>query len=888
MSAPGSRVPPRLATRMLEALLPEESREAVIGDLTESYEQRVDRGPVRAAWRYWREACVALLALQILPNAVSAYVPYTRESPVQAFLSDLRHAVRVLARARGFALLCIVTLALAIGAATAIVSVANPLLLNAIPYPDADRLVMVNEQAAGGGGTNLGYATYADLRRDARSLSHSAAYGTWEPTVFGEHDAERLRGLRVTSDFFRTLGVRPMLGRDFVAEDDTPDTYNVVILSHGLWTRRFGADPGIIGRTIDLGGTKPVVLGVLPASFENVLDPTSQLYRALGYATQESACRSCRHLRMIGRLRDGVTREGSARELDALMRRLAAAYPTEYRGAAAGAVVERLKDRVTRDTRAIFVATFGAVALLLLIAMANVVNLQLARAARRDEEFAVRAALGAGRGRIARQLFAEGLVIAVAGGALGVVAAAVILPSLVAQLPSSLPRLASVRLDWLVLSIVSGIVLLIALAMGMVPAIQAGRRRLFDAIRGGGRGGGTPHHRTRAGLVVAEVAVAMMLVVGAALLGRSLFQLLSVDMGFDPHNLVTMEVQATGPAYDSATTVFANHDRIREAVMAVPGVESVGLTSQLPLGGSFDRYGIRDRDDLMRGIESGADADRYTVSWDYMRAMRIPVLRGRGFTEAESRDSSTHVAIVSDALARKLWPAGDALGRSIRIGGGDDRPWYEVIGVAADARHTGLDETVSQQVYMPERQWQWPQSTIVLVARVTGDASSAIPAIREAARSVDPLQPISKIATMEQVVARSTGQRRLGMLLFVAFGGMALLLAAAGIYGVLAGSVAERTREFGVRTALGATPRSIVGLVLRQGGMLVATGLALGAAGAFSMSRYLRSLLYSVESNDPAALLIGAATILLVAIAACVIPARRATMTDPVSALRAD
>ncbi|MEX2179268.1 MAG: ABC transporter permease [Gemmatimonadaceae bacterium] len=884
MSAPA---PPRLAIRLLEALLPEESRDVLIGDLTESWQQAGAHGP-GAYLRFWHEAVTALFALQIVPDHVSAYVPSTRESRMQSFLADLRQAVRVLSRARGFTLLCVGTLGLAIGATTAIVSIANPLLLQAVPYDDADRLVMVNERGGDGRATNVGYATYADLRRDSRSLQRSAAFGSWEPTVFGEHDAERLRGLRVSWEYFRTLGVRPVIGRDFLASDDTPDHYNVVILGHGLWNRRFAADPGIIGKTVDLGDTRPVVIGVMPASFENVLDPTSQIWRALGYDAQDWACRDCRHLKMVGRLRDGTTHAAAGSELEALMQRMASQFPTVYVGA--GAVVERLQDRVTQNTRTIFVAVLGAVTLLLLIAVANVVNLQLARAARRDGEFAVRAALGAGRSRIARQLFSEGLVIAIGGGVAGVVIAALALPTLVAQLPASLPRLASIRLDWQVLALVAFVVLLVAVVMGMVPALQAGRRGLFDAIRGGARsgGGGTPHHRTRAGLVVAEVALAMMLLVGASLLGRSLVRLLSVDMGFDPSGLITMEVQATGTAYETAGQVYGNHDRIREAVRAVPGVIDVGLTSQLPLGGNFDRYGLRDRDNLPTEPSRGTDADRYAVSWDYMRAMRIPVVRGRAFTEAESLDSTAHVTIVSDALARRMWPGGDAIGKYIRIGGGDDRPYFQVIGIAGNARHTGLDETVTQQVYVPERQWYWPEQTIALVVRVSGSASRAIPAVREAVRSVDPLQPISRVATMDQVVARSTGQRRLGVMLFTAFGGMALLLAAAGIYGVLAGAVAERTREFGVRTALGATPRSIVSLVLRQGVVLAGTGLLLGAGGAFALSGYLRSLLFGVEANDPVAMLVGASAILLVALAACFVPAHRATSVDPASALRSD
>ncbi len=877
------RRPPRFAIRLLDLFLPEESRDVVIGDITESWEQMDATRPVAAYLQVWRETAAALLSLQILPANVAAFVPTFRESRVQSFLSDIRHAVRVLSRAPGFTVLCIATLALAIGATTALFSVANPLLLNAVPYPRGDRLVVVNERAPDGSSMNVGYLTYADLRRDARSLRHSAAVGTWQPTIFGEQDAERLDGLRVTWEYFKTLGVRPALGRDFLEDDDVPDRQNVVILSHGLWTRRFAADPAIIGRTIDLGGANPVVIGVMPAAFEDVLAPTAQLWRALGYRSEGPACRSCRHLKMAGRLADGVTEVEASRELSALMRRVAGEHPTVYRGD--GVVVERLQDRVTANTRAIFVAILGAMALLLLIAVANVVNLQLARAARREEEFAVRAALGAGRARIAGQLFAEALVIAVAGGVAGVVVAALALPSLVSRLPASLPRVASVRLDWQVLAVVAGIVLLVAIVTGMVPAFKAGRRQLFEAIRAGGRSADVPHHRTRAGIVVAEVALAMMLLVGASLLGRSLVRLLSVDMGFDPSNLITMEVQATGPSYALPELVLGNHDRIRAAVRAVPGVEEVGLTSQLPLGGNFDRYGIRDRD-AIAPEESAGDADRYTVSWDYMRAMRIPVLRGRSFTEAEARDSAARVAIVSDALSRRMWPAGDALGKYISVGGSTPQRYFEIIGVAANARHTGLDETVTQQVYMPERQWRWVEDVMVLVVRVRGDASSHLSAVREAVRSVDALQPITKIATMDQVVARSTGQRRLGLMLFGAFGAMALVLAGAGIYGVLAGAVTERTREFGVRAALGATPVSIVGLVLRQGAALAAVGLVIGAAGAVGLSRYLRSLLFGVEATDPVAIVGGGLVIVAVALAACVVPARRATSVDPATALK--
>ena len=874
--------PPRLALRFLETVLPEESRDAVIGDIVERWEQEAATQRFGAA-RFWFECIQAVVTMQFLRPDSSAFEPAQRESFVQGFLSDLRRGARSLARAPGFSLVAIGTLALAIGATAALLSVANPLLFQVLPYEKPKQLVMIDERMGDGGRGNVGYATYKDLRDASRSFTHAAAFGTWEPTLFGEQEGERLRGLRVTWEFFRTLGVQPVLGRDFVREDDTPDNLNVVIITHSLWQRRFGGDPGVVGRTIDLATTRPTIIGVLPESFENVLDPPSEIYRALGYASQPWACRSCRHLRSVGRLRADVTREQATRELDPMMQRMAAEHPNTYPGA--GVVMEQLSDRVTNSTRAIFGVVIGAVALLLLIAAANVVNLQLARAARRESEFAVRAALGAGRGRIARQLFAEGLVIAAAGGIAGLLFAAAALPPFVALLPETLPRLASIGLDATVLVIIAALVLFVAVAMGMVPAFRAGTHSLFSAIRAGGaRGGGTPHHRTRSGIVIAEVSLAMMLVIGATLLGRSMLHLLSVDLGFQPSRLVTMTVQSSGSRYDSAAKVFAHHDRIREAVARVPGVKAVSLTSQLPLGGNYDAYGVYLRDS---GRDTPvADAQRYAVSWEYMRTMGMRIVRGRPFTEEETRDTALRVAIVSESMAR-AFPGGDAIGKYVRMGG-ETRPWIQIVGVAADTRHEGVDQGAVRQIYVPERHWNWEEDTMILVARVEGDAAAFVNPVRAAVRSVDPIQPISRMATMEQVVSRSIGQRRLGLILFVAFSAMALLLAGAGIFGVLAGAVTERTREFGVRTAFGATPASITGLVLRQGGLLAGVGLALGGAGALMLSRYLGSLLYEVKSHDPVSIALGVGVVVMVALVACIVPARRAVRTDPIVALRSE
>ena len=884
MSSRRAPSPPRLAVRLLETFLPADTREIVIGDLVETFEADAVHHPIAARLRFWRETLGAVFPLQFAPQSVSAFNPPTMETHVQSFLTDLRIAVRSLARVRGFTLLCTLTLGLAIGATAAIFSVANPLLFAALPFPNADRLVTVWDRGASGGTSRTTYATYLDLRRDSRTLERSAIMANWDVTLFGDQDSERMQGSRVTWEFFRTLGVRPILGRDFTEADDTPDNADVAILSYGLWARRFGSDSNVIGRTIDVNGVRRRVIGVMPAGFENVLLPTDQIWRPLGYAPGgDSACRTCHHLVMLARVKAGVSLDAAAQELNALSTRLAEQYPNDY--AVPGSIVQGLQENATKNARPVLLALVAAVFVVLGIAVINVVSLQLARAARRQEEFAVRAALGAGRARLAGQLFAEGLVLALLGGIAGVAIAAAVLPLLLAQLPQDLPRLSAIHVDWMTLLLVSAIVLGVAMVAALVPTSTAGGKRLFDTLRGGTRALGGAHHRTRATLVIGEVALAMMLLVGAGLLGRSLMRLLSVNAGFDAGHLVTMQVQATGTAYPDRAAIQANHDRILESVRALPGVEAAGLTGMLPLGGNYDDRGIDVLDKPVQNPSLRPSAMRYTVTADYLRAMRIPVVRGRAFSEAEARDTTVRVTLVSDAMARRIWPGEDPIGKQIRLG---ERPWMTVIGVTANVRHTGLDEGDRMAFYVPEQQWDYGESEMTLVVRTTGDPSAMVSTVREAVRRVDPRQPITNVATMQGVVASSTAQRRLGFLLFIAFGAMALLLAAAGIYGILAGSVAERTREIGLRTALGASRGSIAGLVVRQSGALAGVGLVLGTAASLALARYLRALLFGTEASDPVSLVFAIGVIAVIAAVACIVPARRALHVDPMVALRSE
>jgi putative ABC transport system permease protein len=880
---------PRLALTVLRALVPERDQDAFLGDLTESYAaQRQARGSMRAQLWLWRETADALRFVSLgSPNRGPASQPQPTGDPrVTSFFADIRHGVRLLRRAPGFTALALLTVGLGVGVTAAIFSIVNPVLLEPLPYPDPDRVVIVWERGSDGSRSNTGFATYADLSRDARTLERSAALSYWTPTLTpNDGEAEKLNGQSVSSTYFGVLAVRPALGRDFLPSDDKQGADPVTILSYGLWMRRFAGDSSIVGRPIFLNGSPVTVIGVMPRTFDNVLSSQAQLWRPLRYdATLRYACRTCRHLRMVARMRAGTSLETVSAELDRLSARLMQTYPKEY--AASGVHVVRVKDEVTRAARPVLFAILGATALVLLLTMANVTYLQLARAMRREEEFAVRVALGAGRGRLGQQLLAEGLLLALLGGAVGVLVAKLALPVLVLRLPDALPRLSAIRLDPTVLGVAGGLTLLFAVAIGLTPAWTMGLRS-FDVLRHGSRLTGTGRRATRSGLVVAEVALALVLLVGAGLLGRSLVRLLSVDMGFDPSHLLTLDVQSIGQRYRTDADVRAYHARLREAIRAIPGVEGVGITTQLPLGGNMDMYGVRAQDKPLPNPELAPNGDRYIVSPDYMQTMRIPLLKGRAFTEADDRDSVPAVVIVSAALAAKLWPGENALGKRVQMGGFDS-PWREVVGIAGNVKHHGLDESVTQQFYVPDHQWPWSDNEMLLVARTRGDPAAIAPAVRRAIAALDPQVPISQVATMEQVVSDSTAQRRLALLLFMSFAGVALVIAAAGIYGVLSGSVAERTREIGVRAALGASPSDVLWMVLSQGGRLAFAGLLVGTGASIALSKFLEGLLFGVRRFDP--LTLGGVVVLLAAIAllACIVPARHALKVEPVEALRGE
>jgi putative ABC transport system permease protein len=858
----------RLCVRCLERFLPPMLSDHVIGDLME---QR-DRG----TWWILRQTVAALVHLR------------GREQPgdgfVRTFWNDVRLAFRQLRRAPAFAVTAIVTLGLAIGATASIFSVIDPVLLRPLPYPDQDRLAVIWERMPDGSRDNVGFMTAADIGAQASSIERWAVVSDWQPTL-GDTDAERVSGVRVSATYFRTLGVQPALGRDFLAEEDAPGKNRVVILSHQLWVRRYNGDPSIVGKKIPIDGFQYDVAGVMPASFDNVVSPNAQIWRVIGYSVaQPWACRTCHHLRLIARIKAGVTTRAASTELDQIHARLTRAFPKEY--ASVGMQVVRLQDEITRDIRPALLAVGGAVVLVLFIAVANVVNLQLARAVRRREEFAIRVALGAGAWRLTRQALAEGLVLATFGGIAGIGVALAAVPVLVRQLPPNLPRLAAIHLDGPALMLIAAVVLTLALIMAVVTSSRTGNE-LGSTLRSAKRLSTGGQHLTRSTLVVAEVALAVMLLVSAGLVGRSMIKLLNVNTGFDATHLLTMEVDAGGARYSDDASVFAYHDRIRDAVRALPGVVSVAISNQVPLGGNVDMYGVVNVDTPPVNPEAVPNGDRYVVSTDYLATMRISVVKGRAFTAAENRDSTAYVALVSEALAARVWPGEDPIGKHFRVGG-DKAPVRTVIGVTANVKHRGLDAVATRQWYIPERQWLQADNQVILVVRTTGEPALLAQTVRKAIANIDPTQPVINVTTMDQFIDQSTAQRRLALVLFVAFATAALLLAVAGIYGVLAGAVAERTREIGLRAALGASPREIVALILRQGGALAGLGIVIGVTAAAGLTRYLATFLFGVEQRDPVTFVGVTVVLTLVALAACAIPAMRAVRIDPSEALRYD
>jgi putative ABC transport system permease protein len=814
---------------------------------------------------------------------------YGWENAVGSVLADLRFAGRRLRSNPGFALVSVLTLALGIGATTAIFSAVNPVLFEPLPYQDPDRIVMIWDYGREGERNDVTFGTFRELADRVRAFDAVAVMRPWQPTLTGAVEPERLEGQRVSATYLRALGMRPALGRDFEASEDRENGPKVVILSDGIWRRRFGGDTAIVGRQVKLNDDGYTVVGVMAPSFENVLAPSAEVWAPLQYATSfgPDSREWGHHLRMVGRMRPGIGIEDAAREVDRMAHEPIPDFPrVPWASLRNGLVVNSLQEEVTRAVKPALLAVLGAVLLVLVIACVNVTNLMLARSAQRRGEYAMRVALGAGRTRLMRQLLTESLLLALIGGALGMVVAALGVRALVALSPGGLPRINAIRLDGVVLVFGFCITTVIGLVVGLIPALSASRNDLQRTLQQGSRRTAGGHRVMRGSLVVTEVALALVLLVSAGLLLRSLQRVFAVSLGFAPAQLLTMQVQTSGHRYDDDAAVRRFFAQALEAVRRVPGVASAAFTSQLPLSGDFESYGVHFESSPSVDPNEDHSAFRYAVSAGYFETMGIPLRRGR-VLEAHDDSAAPRVAVINESFARRKFPQGDALGERIHIG--DSRgPWYTIVGVVGDVKQASLALTSADAAYTTTDQWAFAINPLSFTIRARGDAAAIAPAVRSAIWSVDKDQPVVRIATMNDLVARSAAERRFAFIVFEAFALAALVLAATGIYGVLSGNVAERMREIGVRSALGASRGKILELVVRQGMTLTALGIAGGLIGAFAASQALVSLLFGVTRLDPVTY-VGVILLLLgVSLMACWLPAWRASRVDPAITLRAE
>ena len=809
---------------------------------------------------------------------------YGWENLVETMLADLRYGARRLRRSPGFAAVSLVTLAVGIGASTAIFSAVKPILFEPLPYPGAGRITSISDVGAEGVPLDVTYGTYRELAQRARSFEATAVFKRWQPAMTGRAEPERLSGQRVSAGYFRSLGEAPVLGRDFLPSEDRPGGPRVVVLSDALWRGRFGGDRAILGRPVRLDDADWRVVGVMGPRFENVLAPSAEIWAPLQYAEVfgPDSREWGHHLRMVARRRPGVGLDAVRRELAVIARAPIAEFPrVSWASMRDGFLATSLQADVTRPVRPALLAVLGAVSLVLLIACVNVTNLLLARGAQRRSEFAMRAALGAGRRRLVRQLITESLLLALVGGALGMGVAALGVRAFVALSPPGLPRVAAIRIDAGVFAFGAILAAGIGVLVGVMPALHSSRENLHGGMRDGSRRA-TGRHGARGPLVMAEVALALVLLVSAGLLMRSIERALAVPVGFDPSRLLTMQLQE--PTRLSDADLRRRFEAVIGTVDSVPGVAAAAFTSQLPLSGDLDGYGVRFEKDPDPSGEGSAL--RYAVTPRYFETMRIPLRRGR-LLDAHDGTHAPRVALLNESFARRIFGGRDPLGRRLHLGP-DDGPWYTVVGVVADVKQTALVPEPPDAVYLTPDQWAWSDNLMSLVVRARGDAAALSFAVRRAIRSVDAEAPIVRVATMDALVERSLADRRFALTLFEAFGLVALLLAAIGIYGVLAGSVAERTREIGVRSAMGASRTDILALVYRQGLSLTVLGMAAGIAGAAIATRAIATLLFGVSPLDPATYLGVVAVLGGVAVIACGVPAWRAARVDPAVTLRAE
>ena len=802
---------------------------------------------------------------------------------MSVILQDLKFATRMLLKSPGFTLVAILTLALGIGANTAIFSVVNAVLLRPLPFKNSSQLVVMRETYKLVGNVSVSYPNFLDWRQQAHSFSSMAAVQARGFNLSGVAQPENIGGYAVSPNFLALVGVHPILGRDFLPSEGNQGTAPVILLSYQLWQTHLGGDPAVLGRSISLDGRSFAIVGILPSTFR-YLDRSDVLVPIGVFANQMGDRGDRGDMDVVGRLSPGVPLSQAAVEMNTIAARLAEQYPQTNHGF--GAYLASFREVFSGDTRLAVLVLFGAVVFVLLIACVNVANLFLVRGAARAREIALRLAFGASRGRVMRQMLTESFVLAVCGGILGIVLGAWGISGLGYLLPADSLQSMGVRMDVSVFLFAAFIVVLVAFAFGLIPALQTTRPDLHETLKEGGRSATSTHaqHRLRGALAIAETALALVLLVGAGLMLKSLYHLIQVSPGFQPAHVLTMEMDLRTDRYSKDPAILNFWQQLLDRVRVIPGVETVAVGTTLPLSGDHSRGDVTIDGLPLPGPGEFPHPDRHTISTAYLTAMGIPLLRGRNFSDSDN-ETAPDVALINSTMARRFWANGDPIGKRFLWGHPDtDKKWFTIVGVVADTKLYGLDNPARLEIYYPylER----PNSDMNLVVRSAVDPSSLTASIRAAVATIDKDQPIFAVHTMQELVDDSISTRRLTLVLLGIFSVLALVLAAIGIYGVMAYSVALRTQEIGIRMALGAQRQDVLRLVLGQGARIAFFGVAIGLAAAAALARLLSSLLFAVGASDPLTFAAVAVVLIAVALLACYIPARRALRVDPIIALR--
>jgi putative ABC transport system permease protein len=867
-------MPPRLALWMLRVRLSAEDREFAIGDLEEEFLDRVERdGRARARRWYWRQALRSLITRQ--PRRYQHAHTSPRTSAMSHFSQDIRFALRLLRRSPGFTAVVVLSLALGIGASTAMFTVVHAALLKPLPFKDPDRLVMAMNGPSASEAQPLNYPQLLQWRDEFKVFESQAGYFNSTSTISGDGDPEAVMTIRSTANLFSTLGVEPLVGRLFTQAEEAREAEPVVLLSESIWRRRYNADPNIQGRRIILNDLRHTIIGVLPGWFTRLrpADEPRELFVPLRVIVQ-TAPASLYFLGSIGRLKPGQTVAVAQEQLQAAeLRANPGAQPPPR------IIVIPLRDRLVLNSRGVLLALLGAVGFLLLITCANLANLLLARSMSRQREIAVRLAVGAGRRRIVTQLLTECLVLSAAGGATGI-----FVGWLTVLTAASLPVLAEagiyqLRLNWTVVGFAIALSTIVAVLFGLMPALRAGRTNAAIDLRDGLRV--TGRDRLRSTFVVAEIALTLILLAGAALLGRSLAKLVDVEKGFSTDSVLTFTLAASPAKYPKDSDRIRFFDTVLDHVSRVPGVTAAGVSSEVPLSGGDTSGGVNIEG---RTFAPGQlpMAQKRIVSPGYFAALQIPTRRGRVFNASDDGRAQA-VMVISEAFAKRWFPNEDPIGKRVDFNWGTDG-FQTVVGVVADVKHNGLDDPENPAVYVTYA--QRADSRFNVLVKTSVPPETVVSGIRAQIKAIDPTRPVSGVRTMNALLSASVSGRQLSLNIVGAFALIGLLLAATGIYGVVSHAAQQRTREFGIRLALGAESTSLLGLVVRQGLLLAVIGASLGLAGALAMGGVLRAQLFGIEPRDPATLAAVCAGLIAVAILACYLPARRAVKINPASILR--